>query len=406
MKKIAKIHLPPLHNKQQEIDNSEARRKVINFGRRAGKTFFFSHVSVRAASTGLAVLYAAPTQKQTAAFWSVCKKWLRPAIAGGLVKKNEVNRTLTFLKSGGTIEAQTAHNADTLRGSGQDVLILDEYAYMKPDAWEKVGAPMLLDNDGWALFGSTPNITRNHFYTMTLKARSNEDGRWAYFTCTSHDNPFLSEEALAEIVGDMTDDDYRREVMAEFIPGEGQLFITDENTFWIPDVDKHKNCSKTMTIDWGSRHDATSISIGCNKHKKELALVLYRSMDYPDQLDRIKKLNKTWKPTVIYAESNAMGLPNIQQLQADGLHVEPFNTTAQSKREIIQGLKLAIENHEWQFVDDETGRLELEAYEMKISKMTGQPSYGAPSGMHDDTIISRAILVWAGSYNPFPFAVA
>lgn len=403
MTKKAILHLPHLHKKQQEIDDSNAKRKVINFGRRAGKTFYFSHLSVRTASIGKDVLYAAPTQKQTTAFWTVCKEWLKPAIEAGIVKKNEVSRTITFLSTGGTIEAQTAHDADTLRGSGQDLLILDEYAYMKPNAWEKVGAPMLLDNDGDAVFGSTPEVGRNHFYVMALKAQLDEDDRWEYFTCTSHDNPFLSEEALAEITEDMTENDYRREIMAEFIPGEGQVFVTTDSTFWAPKG--HEDCSKIMTIDWGSKQDATSISIGC-EHNKELELVRYRAMDYPMQLKKIKELVKKWKPGKIIAEANSMGLPNIQQLQADGISVIPFDTTAQSKRQIIQGLKLAIENKEWQFVEDEVGRLELEAYEMKISSTTGQPSYNAPSGMHDDTVISRAILVWAGSYEPFPFAVA
>ena len=35
------------------------------------------------------------------------------------------------------------------------------------------------------------------------------------------DNPHLSREALDEITGDLTDEAYRQEIMAEFLEGEG-----------------------------------------------------------------------------------------------------------------------------------------------------------------------------------------
>ncbi|NIV32808.1 MAG: terminase, partial [Anaerolineae bacterium] len=56
----------------------------------------------------------------------------------------------------GRIRTKTAWDADSLRGDYADLLILDEYATMDPSAWELVGAPMLLDNDGDAVFIGTP----------------------------------------------------------------------------------------------------------------------------------------------------------------------------------------------------------------------------------------------------------
>ena len=51
---------------------------------------------------------------------------------------------------------------------------------------------------------------------------------------------------------------------------------------------------------------------------------------------------------------------------------------------------------------------ELEAYERKVSAMTGRSSYSAPEGMHDDCVMSLA-LAWrevmrgvpSSSRNPF-----
>ena len=43
-----------------------------------------------------------------------------------------------------------------LRGDFADLLILDEWQLMNESAWEDVGAPMLLDNNGDAIFIYAP----------------------------------------------------------------------------------------------------------------------------------------------------------------------------------------------------------------------------------------------------------
>src|SRR3990167_1673747 len=208
-----------------------------------------------------------------------------------------------------------------------------------------------------------------------------------------NENPHLSISALAELSQDMTAEDYRQEILGEFVEGEGQVFRVKDSHFWRPNGG-HADHPKGTTIDWGQVQDYTSISVGCLQCHKELELIRFRGMSYPDQLQRIKELYQRVGGS-IWAEANSMGLPNIQQLQADGVPVMPFDTTLQSKRQIVQGLRLALERDEWQFVEDMVARLELEAYEATTSPRTGQTSYQAAEGAHDDTVISRALLVWA-----------
>jgi hypothetical protein len=38
------------------------------------------------------------------------------------------------------------------------------------------------------------------------------------------------------------------------------------------------------------------------------------------------------------------------------------------------------------------GKAELEAFEMRVSATTGRPAYAAPEGVHDDTVIARALM--------------
>jgi hypothetical protein len=128
--------------------------------------------------------------------------------------------------------------------------------------------------------------------------------------------------------------------------------------------------------------------------RKEVAKDRFNQIDYSFQRERIKVLAIHWKVSSILAESNSMGEPNAEALQRDGLPVTMFATTATSKPPLIENLALALERTEWQFIDDPIWTAELEAYERKVNMATGRSSYSAPEGVHDDTVIARALMLW------------
>jgi hypothetical protein len=143
----------------------------------------------------------------------------------GIFHKDE---SAHFIEIEGTeqrIRAKTAWNADTLRGDYADVLILDEWQLMNEEAWDRVGAPMLLDNDGDAVFIYTPPSLQSrsvskardpqHAAKLFKRAALDTSGRWATFHFRSADNPYISQDALAEISKDMTSLAYRQEILAE-----------------------------------------------------------------------------------------------------------------------------------------------------------------------------------------------
>jgi phage terminase large subunit-like protein len=133
----------------------------------------------------------------------------------------------TLLSAKGTenrIRAKTCWNADTLRGDYADLLILDEVQLMAEDTWGTVGAPMLLDNNGDAIFIYTPPSLHSRstskardkgWITKFAKKHTNDPkGRWEIFSFTSRDNPHISREALDEITEDMTATAIRQEIEA------------------------------------------------------------------------------------------------------------------------------------------------------------------------------------------------
>ena len=330
--------------------------------------------------------------EQTEAFWEACKFYLQKPIADGVIYKNDSRRVL-LRADGARIRTKTAWDADTLRGDYADLLILDEYATMKPSAWDLVGAPMLLDNNGDAVFISTPR-RRNHFHSLYAQAMGDATGRWEAFHFTSYANPHLSEVALAEIVSDLTKDAFKQEIMAQFLASAGAVFRNlDLCCVLAPSTpEEHKDHETVMGIDWGKVNDYTVASVGCRDCRQEVDIVRFHGIPYRLARQRIAELAKKWDVYDILAEQNAMGDPIIEEMQYAGLPVRGFQTTAKSKPPLIENLALTLEREEVRYIKDPVYDSELAAYEVKVSPLTGRPQYSAPEGVHDDVVIGRALM--------------
>lgn len=221
------VTLPEPHAKQAQFVDSKAPRRIVRAGRRGGKTVGMAILAVEKFLAGRRVLYAAPTDDQIDAFWRTVKRALEEPIDAGVYYKNETKHIIDLAGTEQRIRAKTAFNADTLRGDYCDVLILDEFQLMAEDTWATVGAPMMLDNNGTAIFIYTPPSLQSrsmskandprHAAKMYRAAQEDTTGRWATFHFSSGENPHISQEALADLTGDMTALAYRMEILAEDI---------------------------------------------------------------------------------------------------------------------------------------------------------------------------------------------
>jgi hypothetical protein len=215
------------HQQQAAFIDSSAKRKAVRAGRRGGKTVGVATLACKALLGMRRVLYAVPTQEQVDRFWFECKRALSALIDAGLLYKNETRHILEFPGTEARIRAKTAWNADSLRGDYADLLILDEWQLMNEDAWEIVGAPMMLDTNGDTVFVYTPPSFRTaglskahdprHAAKLFARAQADQSGRWEAFHFSSLANPYLSEEALTEVARDMSSLAYRQEILAEDI---------------------------------------------------------------------------------------------------------------------------------------------------------------------------------------------
>ena len=82
-------------------------------------------------------------------------------------------------------------------------------------------------------------------------------------------------------------------------------------------------------------------------------------------------------------------LPNI--LLNNKNLIQPFTTTVKTKPEIIEDLILSFQEKTISIPDNDWLKMELESYTFNYSKVTRKVTYSAPTGLHDDGVMSLAI---------------
>lgn len=183
------------HSKQKEVIKSDKRFRVLNWGRRGGKTSVaVEEIIGRSVFVdGSNVVYIAPTHQQAKDIaWADLKKR-----TGDVARKiNETRLEIDLKESRILLRGWEA--VESLRGQFFDLMVLDEVASMKNfwENWEQILAPTLLDKKGKVMFISTPKGF-NHFYELYNKAKSDEE--WESFHATTYDNPYIEKEEIEKI---------------------------------------------------------------------------------------------------------------------------------------------------------------------------------------------------------------
>jgi hypothetical protein len=405
---MAVPYLPPMTWSQELIVRHPSRRKVITTGRRFGKTAGGAIACHHKAAQGEDAWWIARTYKVGEAGWEYIRD-----LALDIKKKYVPDLRIldsepysVIYPNGGTIQVRAVgDNPDDLRGQGLSLAIFDEAAFMPSlkRAWKAV-QPSLLDKKGEAWFISSP-FGKNYFHDLYQRGNpASERHRlgWQSFHFTTYDNPLLSTAAINLLLEDMDDEvDYREEILAEFIDGSGLVFRRVRERV-DPRLARRalegpiRGHVYKMGADWGRHKDDTVLVVMDATTQEVVEVDAFSKISFAVQRNRLKALYHKWKPSIIWAEENSFGAPNIEALWADGLPIKPFHTNRATKQPLIDDLVLAIERGDLSYPYIQKLIDQLESYEQRpFADGTGF-KYGAPEGMKDDYVIGLA-LAWHGN---------
>lgn len=255
-----------LHPAQIEIAKDLHQFRVVNCGRRFGKTTIaIEEIKGKAVYHPKRICYIAPTYQQARDIaWEQLKKELDPIIFNINESRLELK---CHTKDGGEslIVLRGWEAIETLRGQFFDFIVIDEVASMRNfwASWMEVVRPTLIDRKGEVLFISTPKGF-NHFYDLyNLELDPVRGKDFKSFHFTSYDNPHIPQEELEKSKQEMTEDSFAQEFMADFRKTEGLVYkeFDRERHLFGDDSGPTKVVEYIAGIDFGFNHPAAVIHI-------------------------------------------------------------------------------------------------------------------------------------------------
>lgn len=386
-----KLRLEPLLPWQQQVVQEARRFNVLSIGRRAGKTFFAQDRCAQRDVLRLPVAWFSPSYKYMVEVWRETAARFAPIIA----RQNISERRMEFV-TGGVLEFWTLENPRAGMGRKYRRVIIDEAAFVPNllDIWNYSIRPTLADYAGDAFIVSTPK-GRNGFWQMWQRGQDDGEPDWMSWRMASEVNPLIPASELAAMRRQLPERVAQQELDAMFLEDAGGVFrnvmaaaTATEQTAAVP------GHQYVVGVDWAQSNDFTVLAVFDVTEGALVCLERFNQIDYELQKGRLIGLVNRFRPMQVIAETNSMGRPIIDSLSGHNIPIMPFTTTNATKAAAIQALQLAFETGAIRIIPDAVLIGELQAYEMDRTA-TGLVRYGAPDGMHDDTVMATA-LGWQG----------
>lgn len=311
--------------------------------------------------------------------------------AMGLNPRDHINRSEREIRLPGLGEIwfRTAENPPSLAGEGVKGVILDEYTLMREIVWTEYVQGTLLDYEGWAVFAGVP---KGHNWGSSLWRSAVDKEDWLQIHATTYDNPHIPKKSIEKVKNDPNTPElfFRQEYLAEIISGEGIVFRNVNQCATAVDLDRPEDGAHYVAgVDVASLDDFTVVSVFDATKKEQVFMDRFNRVEYPVLEDRLVATYERFGLRSMTVESNSIGRPVIDHLRARGLTVSEFATTGKTKEPLIKNLQAAFEHGTIKILNHPILIGELLAYEGK--RRANGWSFGAPSGMHDDTVMSLAI---------------
>jgi hypothetical protein len=311
--------------------------------------------------------------------------------SGVLAKKNDSLLELTFI-NGSVIIFKSAEQKDNLRGfTFTGLLCIDEAAYINNDVFSIIKP----STDVWKcpmLITSTPKFRLGFFFELF------EKGNTGYPNISSYDfndydtSVLLSKEALEMYRRMLPKNQFLTEYLGEFLDSDSSVFSG------------FKECIRSQIntdfshiyvgVDWGNgTNNDDTVICALNERGEQVFLEYFNNKNTTEQIEYIYSYLKPFMPKIrnILCECNSLGKPLTELLRnkinKSGL-VQDWITTNESKARLVSGLQVAFEQKQITLMDDDKQTAELSMYEASYNLKTGNVSYNAPNGGHDDIVIS------------------
>lgn len=211
-------------------------------------------------------------------------------------------------------------NYDSLVGSNPVGVVFSEWSLANPEAWEYI-RPILVENDGWALFIYTPR-GRNHGYTTF--ARALDDTSWFAERLSVDATGLVTEDQIeAERRAGMSESKIRQEFFCSFEAESDEQLIpfslveTARQREILPNVFDEK----VMGVDVARFGDDKSvIAFRHGRNGFPMPYERFRGMDTMQLAARVAHWIDRWRPDAVFVDDGGVGGGVVDRLHQLGFH--------------------------------------------------------------------------------------
>lgn len=391
--------LPYPHPKQREMMLSPARFKALVWGRRSGKSLGIAlYTMLKALEKPGNYYIIAPTYTQAKSiYWNDILKILIP---GAIVKNtNESELYIEFQQihykmatkeilgydidsdhsettAPSRIYLKGAQDPDKLRGVSLAGAVLDEFAFFDyaNDTWRKIIRPALADQQGWAIFSSTPDGVHNAFYDVVESAKNSvaessdpaKNTKWFYSHATMLDNTSIDHrveewnDTKSEYIRDGKIDEWVQEWEAKFTTPSSLVYNEFDDEYHVinPNMIPQDNVTFAIGMDFGLKDPFAAVFVAIDKDDN---WYIYDEIYLPDlPVDKIatilhQKMGDQYFARIIGDSAGATEIASLKSkaLGDQRVYVTPAKKGKDSIRGGIRQVKTKL------YVREHTGRPKL-----------------------------------------------
>jgi len=390
---------------QVEIIEDKTPIKVVTCGRRWGKTTLMALALARTAFAfpGSKSMYIANDYALSLDLFRTMKR------ARGFmrfVKSSPAQFPPRMeLKNGSEIQFRSGDRPELILGGGRKLICQDEAARGKRDLYQEKLLPMIADTDGQIILGSTYN-GRNWYYDLSKEGRKGaEDIRtWVYPSRTGLKfQGARGKRRLERLRKRFPESVWLQEFECQPLASKDAVFRFVERIVGgrlEPTAIPGHNY--VLGLDLGRVKDPTgAVVLDLNTDTVAHAESFPLMMEHAEQAQRAKRLAQAYNDADVIVDSTGGAAGGKEESYVkfyrdviDGLREITWTRTM--KMNLVNQTALDIERKKVYIPKEATELVaQTKLYQYRFGANAIMPTYGAPSGEHDDEISGLMMCLWA-----------
>lgn len=376
------------------LHDNQTQFLIARWSRQCGKTVFAEIMMIEyLCKSNTFNAYISPTFAQGKKVFAELVSLLEST---GIIKKANAQDLKIESIYGSTLKFFSMESPVSIRGNTiSGLLVMDEAAFFPTqlsdgsDPYYNVIYPTIKARKPKVLVISTPNGRQGMYYDLYLKAYNKTAG-YKELTASIYDDELISKEEIEELKKGYPPLAFQQEFEVQFLDNALTVFPNFESCF----DGKYDNGKCWIGVDPSSVGDDNTIVSIINSDNQVKQYKIDGSLDI--KYDKIAKIINEYRPVATYIENNSIGEVMANEIRKQLINkgnFYTFTTTNETKKQYISLLAVAIANNQIHFEQDNTLLYsELATFTFKLTK-TGNITYAAKEGYHDDTVTSLGVCL-------------